>query len=267
MTNPSKKSVTPYLLPLIILIVLLVSACAGASTEVKNDPAQPGSAGALSVSSSADGQLPKQEAALAPAVQQGVLKKNTKAAKVEAATNNQIEVQSDQIQPPAPAENAPLPAPVKPAVDLTIPEGPKVGMRAPDFTLHTVDGKSIQFSSLLGQPVVINYWATWCVPCKAEMPILEKIQNEYKARGVVFISVDAIEQDTVDKVQALTSELGTTFPVLLDQGNQFSSVYQAIFFPTTFFIDANGVIRHIVLGDSTEEKFRDAFGKLANGGF
>ena len=260
-----------YFLLVSLIVVSFLSACSGAQGQVKGDSDQAGSAGLLSVSSSPDVNVPKQESSAGAQLKQAALKKNTRSAEQNAVQpgGEQPAAQAsaqDAVEPVTAARAAASAPLVKPAVDLSIPEGPKVGMRAPDFTLQTTDGKSIQLSSLLGQPVVINYWATWCVPCKAELPILEKLHREYQSRGLVLISVDAIEQDTIDKVQVLSGELGITFPILLDTGNQFASNYQALFFPTTYFIDASGVIRHITLGDSTEAKFREALEKILNGG-
>jgi peroxiredoxin len=175
-----------------------------------------------------------------------------------------------EIQPAAPAELSPstsqeLQILPQPAVDLSIPVEPRIGFRAPDFSLQTLDGQPYQLSQLLGRPVLINYWTTWCVPCKQELPILEKLHREYQQKGIVFISVNAIDQDSVDKLQAMVSELGISFPVLLDQNRAFADVYQAIFFPTTFIVDSNGVIRQVSLGDNTEEELRTSLDNLLAG--
>jgi len=155
--------------------------------------------------------------------------------------------------------------PIQPVVDLSIPVGPQIGNRAPDFSLNSLDGSTIGLTDLIGKYVLINYWATWCIPCKEELPILERIYQEYKSRGLVILSVDAIEQDTADKLQAVISQVGMTFPTLLDQGNQFADSYQAIFFPTSFFIDTTGVIRDITLGNSSEAIFRQKIERLLSG--
>ena len=99
-----------------------------------------------------------------------------------------------------------------------------------------------------------------------ELPILESIYRQYKSQGLVVLAVNAIEQDDLDKVEDEVNRLGMTFPVLLDHGDQFSKNYQAVFFPTTYFLDARGVIRQIKLGDSTEDKIRDTVEFLLEGG-
>jgi peroxiredoxin len=175
------------------------------------------------------------------------------------------------VPPPDPTETIPTEASVEPPlplpVDPSIPVGPRIGNRAPDFTLQALDGSTITLSDLLGQPLVINYWATWCVPCKAELPILETLFQEYRSRGLMIVSVDAIEQDTPDKLQSVITQIGMTFPTLLDEGNQFADAYQALFFPTSFFIDPCGVIRDVTLGDSSEEIFRQKIERLLSGEF
>jgi peroxiredoxin len=162
------------------------------------------------------------------------------------------------------------PAPAAPAVqvtaDLSLAVGAQIGLRAPDFTLATLDGQMMRLSDLIGRPVVISYWATWCIPCKVELPILEQIYEEYQQQGLAVISVNATDQDTLEDVQSMVAELGMTYPVLLDSGKDFASSYGALFFPTTVFIDASGVIRHIQLGDSSEEKLRTQVKNLFAGG-
>lgn len=155
-----------------------------------------------------------------------------------------------QAEPAVAALNAP------PAVDLSIPVEPKIGFRAPDFALQTLGGETVRLSELVGRPVVISYWATWCIPCQQELPILEQLYREYGSQGLVVVTVNAIDQDSLPEVQKMVSQNGMTFPVLLDQGNQFASTYGALFFPTTIFVDASGVIRYIRLGDSSEADLR-----------
>jgi peroxiredoxin len=171
---------------------------------------------------------------------------------------------------PAAAE-AVVPAPVDaaqksaPAVDLSIPAEPKVGFRAPDFTLQTLSGETLRLSDLIGRPVVISYWATWCIPCQQELPILQNLAQEFQATGLTVLTVNAIDQDTVQDVQTMVSEKGMTMPVLLDQDSQFASTYGALFFPTTIFVDASGVIRYIRLGDSSEADLRSKVENLLAG--
>jgi peroxiredoxin len=100
-----------------------------------------------------------------------------------------------------------------------------------------------------------------------ELPILQKLHQEYLQRGVIFISVNAFDQDTLEKVQDTVNKNQITFPVLLDQDRQFADTYQAMFFPTTFIIDASGVIHEVSLGDNTEAELRSSLENLLAGNF
>jgi cytochrome c biogenesis protein CcmG, thiol:disulfide interchange protein DsbE len=133
---------------------------------------------------------------------------------------------------------------------------PEVGFAAPDFTLTGLDGNTISLSDLRGKAVVINYWESWCIPCQDDLPILDKLGQEYEANGVTVLSIDGIQQDTLGDVQSTVSKLGLTHPILLDDGNSFSKAYWVKFMPTSIFIDREGVIRYIQLGSTSEENFR-----------
>jgi peroxiredoxin len=166
----------------------------------------------------------------------------------------------------APVEAAPAAGPAE-APQAAIEAKPEIGYKAPDFSLKTLDGQTVSLSNLKGKPALLNYWATWCVPCKEELPLLNQLSQVYGASGLQILTIDAIEQDSVDKVQALVSELGLTLPVLLDQEDQFHSAYDQLFFPTTYFIDADGIIRYIKLGSAPEAEMRSNVEKLINNQF
>jgi thiol-disulfide isomerase/thioredoxin len=130
------------------------------------------------------------------------------------------------------------------------------GDPVPNFTLQTLDGKPVTFSSLQGQAVVLNFWATWCPPCRRELPLLEAVQKEYSARGVTIAGINLDEP--VDLVRTYVRSAGVTYPIWVDPRaaepgfkgtrelyNQFGGVG----LPTTFFIDANGVIRDSYIGE------------------
>jgi peroxiredoxin len=152
-----------------------------------------------------------------------------------------------------------------PQIDLSIPAEPRVGSRAPDFSLQTLEGGVLQLSGLFGQPFLISYWATWCGPCMNELSILGRIYAEYQGQGLKIVTINAIEQDNLSQVQQMVMEQGINFPVLLDKDEQFARSYQAMFFPTTYYVDQNGVIREIVLGDTSEGEFRQKIENLLSG--
>lgn len=137
-----------------------------------------------------------------------------------------------------------------------LPFGPQIGQRAPEFVLPRLDGTTVSLADYLGQPILINYWSTWCIPCKDELPILEKLYQEYAPRGLVILGINAIEKDELEKVKQSVQAFGMSFPVLLDQGDVVYDAYEARFFPTSILIDVRGVIRHIQRGSAPEAKLR-----------
>lgn len=121
------------------------------------------------------------------------------------------------------------------------------GFLAPDFTLIALDGKPVQLSALRGNPVIINFWATWCGPCRAEMPELEQVWQAYQPDGLMLLGVDQAESPAT--VARFRQEVvNVSFPLLLDTSSQVSALYGVRALPTTFFIDAEGRIQDIKVG-------------------
>jgi peroxiredoxin len=201
---------------------------------------------------------PAQDAPAAEAPASGMDDQSTPAVDT-ADQNNTATLPSPPAAAPAEAESA---AAAQPQLDLETK--PEVGSLAPDFTLQTLDGQTVRLADMRGRPVVISYWATWCGPCKIELPILQSLSQQYAQTGIQILTVNAIEQDKVDAVQGLITQMGLTMPVLLDQQNQFQSAYKQLFFPTSYFIDSNGVVRFIKLGDASEAELRGNVEKLIN---
>ncbi|MBI2845277.1 MAG: TlpA family protein disulfide reductase [Chloroflexi bacterium] len=117
---------------------------------------------------------------------------------------------------------------------------PLVGASAPDFTLQLFDGGEITLSELRGQVVVINFWASWCPPCREEAPILETAWRSYRDQGVVFIGVDWL--DTEDAARAYIQEFGLTYPHGPDLGSRIGRAYRITGVPETFFISRDGLV-------------------------
>jgi thiol-disulfide isomerase/thioredoxin len=122
---------------------------------------------------------------------------------------------------------------------------PTVGAEAPDFTLTGLDGKSYRLSALKGTPVVINFWATWCAPCKDELPLIERYSKQYAGKLVV-LGVNSEEESGI--VRPFILEMEITYPILLDHSGAISDRYFARDLPYTFFIDRDGIIRGQKLG-------------------
>lgn len=128
----------------------------------------------------------------------------------------------------------------------SIPAAPVVGAPAPDFALTDVDGKEIRLSDFLGNVVVVNFWATWCEPCRLEMPSLQEAYEALRIAGLQVLAVNFDEP--VRDVCAFRDELGLSFPVLLDPGAQVQDLYRVRGYPMTFFIDRHGVVQATHIG-------------------
>lgn len=130
---------------------------------------------------------------------------------------------------------------------------PYAGFPAPDFTLDTLDGDRLTLSDLRGQVVMVNLWTSWCPPCRAEMPAIDKVYRENKERGLVVLAVNSTYQDSETAAAAFAQEYSLTFPVLLDRDGTVSRRYRLQALPTTYFIDRQGVIRSVVPGGPMSE--------------
>jgi peroxiredoxin len=139
--------------------------------------------------------------------------------------------------------------------------GLKVGEKAPDFTLQTLDGQTVTLSDLQGKKVLLNFWATWCPPCKKEMPDMQK----YYAESGDDIVILAVNIDPENDVQAFINEMQLTFPILLDSQSAkkpISDVYAVISIPTSYFIDSTGVIQSKHIGPMEEAYMREQMNDL-----
>ena len=126
---------------------------------------------------------------------------------------------------------------------------PVVGSLAPDFTLTDLDGNSVRLQDLRGQVVFLNFWATWCPPCRAEMPDIEALHRKYRDRGVVVLGVDLRESES--GVRAYVEGGGYTWTFLIDTTGQVAAAYRVSAIPTSFFIDKEGTIRAVAIGGMT----------------
>jgi len=130
---------------------------------------------------------------------------------------------------------------------------PRVGFAAPDFTLDLLGGGRVTLSDLRGKAVIVNLWASWCPPCRAEMPALQRVYEANGARGLEILAVNTTFQDSQAGAEEFVREFGLTFPVPLDRTGEVSRSYLLRALPTTFFVDRDGVIRNLVLGGPMSE--------------
>jgi peroxiredoxin len=133
---------------------------------------------------------------------------------------------------------------------------------APDFTLPSSTGDNVRLAEQRGQVVMLNFWASWCGPCRKEMPLLEEMSKRYSAAGFVLYGVN-VEEDNTD-AKKLIKELGVTFPILYDTESKASSLYNVDAMPTTVVIDKKGAIRFVNRGYKAgdEVKYREQIREL-----
>jgi peroxiredoxin len=124
---------------------------------------------------------------------------------------------------------------------------------APDFTLRTMNGPNLRLHEQRGRVVMVNFWATWCGPCRQEMPHLNRLHDKYRAAGFVLLGVNV--DDDVRKAADLAAKLGVTFPVLLDTDKKVSKSYDMSAMPATVLIDKDGRVRFLHRG------YRDGYEK------
>ncbi len=122
----------------------------------------------------------------------------------------------------------------------------KISHPAPDFTLKSRSGENIKLSEQRGQVVMINFWASWCGPCRQEMPLLEKLYQRYEPMGFTLLGVN-VEENSDDALRWLKN-LDISFPILLDTQNKTSELYSVMAMPTTLLIDRDGNIRFLHQG-------------------
>ena len=126
------------------------------------------------------------------------------------------------------------------------------GATAPDFALLSPEGREISLSDYAGQVILINWWATWCPPCKAEMPAINAFYEAHQADGFVVLAVNS--QEGASTVKDFIQHNGFTFPILLDSQGQVMDRYHVRALPTSFIIDRHRVIQHIQTGEISPQQ-------------
>ncbi len=130
---------------------------------------------------------------------------------------------------------------------------PQAGFLAPDFELKTMAGNTVRLSDLRGQAVLVNLWATWCPPCRAEMQTLETVYNDYKDQGFTVLAVNMTSQDTFENINPFITERNLPYPILLDSNGEVAKAYQMKSLPSSFFINRDGTIHEVVIGGPMAE--------------
>jgi len=124
---------------------------------------------------------------------------------------------------------------------LGAPAGGGVGRQAPDFRLESLDGRQVSLADYAGQVVLLNFWATWCPPCKEEIPAIERAYVAHRGEGFMVLGIN--EGEALEIVQTFASELGITYPVLIDKRGNVAAQYRRRGLPLTLIVDRNGVIQ------------------------
>lgn len=137
---------------------------------------------------------------------------------------------------------------------------PVVGVQVENFVLQDLQGRSIQLSQYRGKVVVLNFWATWCIPCKDEMPLLQKYADTLKSK-VIVLGVNS--QEAIVDVKAFVDANAISFPIALDGNGEILRKFLVHNYPTTFFIDPNGILRDQHIGTLSDELMN---GYLRNAG-
>lgn len=130
---------------------------------------------------------------------------------------------------------------------------PQKGFLAPNFELKTPTGETMKLSDLRGQAVLVNLWATWCPPCRAEMQTIETVYNEYKDQGLIVLAVNMTYLDDPLDIMPFVNEQGLTFPILLDETGEMANAYQLRSLPTSYFVNRDGTINEVVIGGPMAE--------------
>lgn len=122
----------------------------------------------------------------------------------------------------------------------------KANQKAPEISLPGLDAKTVKLSGLKGQVVMVNFWASWCQPCRTEMPLIEELYNKYKKIGFTVLAVN-VDEDPAN-ARAMLKEVPVSFPVVLDTKNTSIQEYQVQAMPSTYMVDRKGMIRDVHRG-------------------
>lgn len=126
-------------------------------------------------------------------------------------------------------------------------QGGLIGQQAPDFTLTDMQGEEVSLAQFRGQVVILNFWATWCPPCREEMPSMEKLYQKTRDQGLVLLAVN-VEENGRQAVRQFLEKTPYSFPILLDDERTVQQAYGVFRFPESFIIDRNGVVVEKIIG-------------------
>lgn len=123
---------------------------------------------------------------------------------------------------------------------------PNYNKTAPDFTLQTLEGETVTLSALRGRPVIVNFWASWCIPCREEFPLLVSAYHKYAPQGLEIVGV--VHDDSAETAGEFARSYGATWPMALDPNDEAWNAFRAAFVPVSYYIDRDGIVRAISYG-------------------
>ena len=138
-----------------------------------------------------------------------------------------------------------IPGEMQSQVDIRVPQ---IGFESPAFSLPTLNGNQINSDDLTGRPYILNFWASWCPPCQAEMPDFQTVSDEFSDTDLLVIAINARNQDSIQNVENFLENKNISFMIPLDHTGAVSKDYNIHSLPTTFFIDRQGTIARIIIG-------------------
>ena len=142
------------------------------------------------------------------------------------------------------------------------------GRVAPDFLLQTLDGGTLRLSDLRGKPLIVNFWATWCGPCRTEMPDLVETHIAHSDDGLVVVAVN--QREAAERIQPFVDEFGLPFPIALDRRGEIGTSWRIggamEGLPSTYFVDRDGIVRKVILGPLTERNLNEGLALIAGSG-
>lgn len=146
--------------------------------------------------------------------------------------------------------------------NLDYDAGLEINEQAPDFELTTLSGETVKLSDYKGKKIILNFWASWCPPCRIEMPHMENYYEKNKdAENVEILAVNMNKMERGDKVKEFVNEHKLTFPILLDENNEITDLYDVMIYPTTYIISTEGTITNKHTGPLDEELIKELVSK------
>jgi cytochrome c biogenesis protein CcmG, thiol:disulfide interchange protein DsbE len=130
---------------------------------------------------------------------------------------------------------------------IVVERHPLVGQPAPEFTLQGFDGRALSLADYRGRPLLINFWASYCGPCRIEFPLFKQARDRYAAQGLEILGV-VFHDDREDAARAFHREQAATWPAMYDPANAVGQSYRVLALPTTFYVDRSGVVRRVSFG-------------------